>query len=165
MIPFIQKKRVGEVLSKLTGLALLAGAALCLGSQAGRTADVNLQWNAVTLNEDGSPITDLAGYRVFYATTSFKRQSVFVSTVQAMADTSIQKVDVLSPAAYYTLTLVPGDYFFRLTAYDLSGNQSGFNVDPSGQDVEISTSLPPALPTVTVPTSSQNFSNTRETCA
>ena len=37
-------------------------------------------------------------------------------------------------------------YFFRLTAYDTSGNQSAFNRDAAGNNVEASTTTPAAAP-------------------
>ncbi len=32
---------------------------------------INLSWDAPTINSDGSPLTDLAGYKVYYGTSSY----------------------------------------------------------------------------------------------
>lgn len=113
-------------------LLLLAGSA--------KAASVNLGWNAVTTNADGSAITDLAGYRLFQSGSSM----LSMTTAQAMTNGAIIKTDL--PGAGLTTTVsnltAGSQYFFRLAAYDTAGNQSGFNVDANNLAVEISTTIP-----------------------
>ncbi|MEZ5559896.1 MAG: fibronectin type III domain-containing protein [Pseudomonadales bacterium] len=74
---------------------------------------MTLAWQAPTENVDGSPLTDLAGYRVYYGEQS-----------RAYTDT----VDVSDNAATSTsLTLVSGSYYFAMTALDSVGNESAYS--------------------------------------
>ena len=118
-------------------IILLAVLALMLASAPSRAASVNLGWDAVTTNADGTPITDLAGYRLFRSGSSM----LSMTAAQAMTNAAIVKTDL--PGAGLTTTvanLTAGtQYFFRLTAYDTAGNQSEFNVNSAGANVEIST--------------------------
>ena len=70
-----------------------------------------LSWTAPTSNEDGSPITGLAGYHVYYGTDPGN----FGSTV-----------DVAGAAStVYTVTnLAAGTYYFAVAAYDSNGVES-----------------------------------------
>ena len=72
---------------------------------------VNLAWNAPTLNQNGTPLTDLAGYKLYRGT-----QSGVYGTVTALGLVTQQSVN-----------LSPGLYFFRVTACDLRGNESTFS--------------------------------------
>ena len=72
-----------------------------------------LSWVAPTTNTDGSQLTDLAGFRVYYGTSSESYSS---------------SVDVGNVASCYVTGLGTGDtYYFAITAYDLIGNESGYS--------------------------------------
>jgi fibronectin type 3 domain-containing protein len=72
-------------------------------------ADVRLSWNA-----NSEP--DLAGYKVYYGTSS----RTYATSVNVSAVTT------------YTLTgLTGGTYYFAVTAYDTTGNESGFSNEVS----------------------------------
>lgn len=93
-----------------------------------------LSWLAPTLNTDGSPVTDLAGFRLYYGT--------------ATRDYS-QQIDIYAPeATEYELTLtVPNEaatYFFALTAFDASGNESDFSNEVSKEIRFVDTQSPQA---------------------
>ena len=105
-----------------------------------RAASASFSWNAVTTNADGSALTDLAGYRLF----QFSGSLLSMTTAQAMANVSVIKTDLAGNGTTATVNnLAAGSsYFFRLAAYDTAGNQSGFNVDASNNNVEISTTIP-----------------------
>jgi len=77
-----------------------------LGAQAGWAATVNLAWDANTES-------DLDGYKLYYGTTQGAYPNVVV-------------IDDKS-ATTWQLTLVPGTYYFAMTAFDTSGNESGFS--------------------------------------
>jgi crotonobetainyl-CoA:carnitine CoA-transferase CaiB-like acyl-CoA transferase len=66
---------------------------------------------APTQNIDGTPITNLAGYRIYYGTS---------------AGALSQTIDVAGPAAttYALADLAPGTYYFVVTAYNTAGIQS-----------------------------------------
>jgi len=117
-------------------LALISS--LLIGLSPLEAVPVTLEWDAVTTNQDDTPLTDLAGYRLFYQNTSFNKWGG-MTVAEALADSKVKKVITVGSKTSITVDLDPGqNYFFRFTAYDTSGNNSGFNVDGSGNDVEIS---------------------------
>ena len=135
--------------TSLEKMSLLAALALMFAVAPSWAASVNLGWDAVTTNADGTPITDLAGYRLFQAGSSM----LSMTTAQAMTNGAIIKTTLAGTGLTTTVnSLTAGSqYFFRLAAYDSAGNQSGFNVNASGVGVEISTTIPNVtLPPVNV---------------
>src|SRR5262249_15078859 len=110
---------------------LIAAAVVMACAGWGRAAVGTLDWDAVTTNAGGTASGDLGGYRVFYATYSLQS----MTTAQAMSAGTVTKV-----AAGTNTSAVSGlsnqtTYYFRVTAYDNSGNQSDFCDTP----VEVST--------------------------
>lgn len=73
-----------------------------------------LSWTAPTSNEDGTPLTDLAGYRIRYGTSlgSYPNQ-----------------VQIPNPGITTCVieNLPAGTYYFVATAYDSSGHESQFS--------------------------------------
>ncbi len=67
-----------------------------------------LSWDAPTENEDGTPITDLAGYRIHFGS--------------AATDLN-QLIDVSDPASttYVVNGLASGTYYFAVSAYNAFG--------------------------------------------
>ncbi len=88
------------------------------GGGGGGAGTISLAWDAPTTNSDGSPLTDLAGYYIYYGTAS----GVYGVPVDAKNVTS------------YTLAgLTPGQtYFIAVTAFDTSQNESQFSDEVSG---------------------------------
>jgi hypothetical protein len=82
-------------------------------SSSGNTAA--LTWKASTTNADGTPLTDLAGYKIHYGTSS----GSYTQTIDAGNVTTYQVADLPSGATYY----------FTVTAY----NQAGIESDPSSE--------------------------------
>lgn len=80
------------------------------------------QWNTVTTNTDGSPCTDLAGYRIHYGLVSRGAVSdPALFAYQYMADQH-------SLATSYTVTgLGDGRWYESVTAYDTAGNESFYS--------------------------------------
>ena len=72
-----------------------------------------LTWDAPGTNADGSPLTDLAGYKIYYGTTS----GVYTQTINVGNVTTHKITRLPRGAAYY----------FVVTAY----NQAGFESVPS----------------------------------
>jgi hypothetical protein len=64
-----------------------------------------------TQNTDGTPLTDLAGYHIYYGTT----QGVWTSTVTIMD---------ASETSYVVSGLSPGTYYFAVTAFNAEGVDS-----------------------------------------
>jgi len=72
-------------------------------------------WNQSTTNSDGSPLLDLAGYRVYYGTSS----GDYTTTVEISDPSATSTVIDNLP--------VNTTYYFALTAYDNFGNESAFS--------------------------------------
>jgi len=84
-----------------------------LGAQTGWAATVNLAWNANTE-------TDLGGYKLYYGATPRSQGSYpNVAVINSKSATTWQ------------LTLSSGTYYFGLTAFDTSGNESTFSAEVS----------------------------------
>ena len=74
---------------------------------------VTLNWQAPEQNVDGSPLTDLAGFTVYYGAASRDYTS---------------SVRVGDPAAAsHTLSLPSGTYHVAMTALDVEGNESALS--------------------------------------
>jgi len=73
-----------------------------------------LSWLAPTTNVDGSPLTDLGGYKLYWST---------ISGVYSDAD-SRDLGNILLSSIPLNLT---GTYYFVVTAYDIAGNESEFS--------------------------------------
>jgi hypothetical protein len=86
------------------------------GGSSGGT--ISLAWDAPATNEDGSPLTVLAGYKVYYGTAS------------GVYDHSVDVDNVTT----YTLTgLTKGQtYYIAVTAIDTSDTQSNLSNEASG---------------------------------
>lgn len=91
-------------------LTIIAVALLAVSVQA---VTVELAWDAPTENVDGTPLTDLAGFRVYQGDAS---GSYTVSTDVGNVLSHI--VSGLDANRYY---------YFAATAYDLDGNESAFS--------------------------------------
>ena len=76
------------------------------------TSNVTLQWDAPTTNVDGTPLTDLAGYKVYYGNESGNYTN---------------NIDVNNITTYEITNLADGTYYFAVTAYDTSGNESDYS--------------------------------------
>lgn len=77
------------------------------------TSSVTISWTPPTQNTDGSTLTALAGYYIYYGTSPSNLSS---ATRVQIAGTSMTS---------YTITdLTSGTWYFAMSAYDSSGNQS-----------------------------------------
>jgi len=95
----------------LAGL-MFAGAAL-----AADDGWVEVSWTFATTNEDGSPLTDLAGAKVYYGTSSSNYVSVLDVPGGTPGGTSTARVTGLKPGV---------TYFLNGTAYSTAGLESDF---------------------------------------
>ncbi len=76
---------------------------------------VTLSWTAPTQNEDGTPLTDLDGYRIYWGTTP----GVYPNSVT---------IDNESVTTYVIDNLAPGTYEFVATSFNTSGVESAYSV-------------------------------------
>ncbi|MFO7278071.1 MAG: putative Ig domain-containing protein [Pseudomonadota bacterium] len=75
---------------------------------------VTVAWDAPTQNEDGSPLVDLQGYKIYYGRQSQKYETTIT-------------VDNPGLTRYVLENLAPGTYFVAVTAYNKSGVESAFS--------------------------------------
>jgi hypothetical protein len=113
----ITKIIVGMILA--TGL--MVGLTCCGGIGGGpsstATGVASLSWSPPTTNSDGTPLTNLAGYKVYYGNSSGQ----YSKSIDAGNTSSI------------TINNLPvgGTTYFTVTAYDSSGNESSFSNETS----------------------------------
>jgi hypothetical protein len=86
-----------------TGLALPTG-----------TGTATLSWEAPTTNTDGAPITDLAGYRIYYGTDANN----------LTANVQVGSVGLLT---YVIDDLGAGTWYFAVKAYTSAGAESSLS--------------------------------------
>jgi hypothetical protein len=111
------------VMAGVTGAGMLLGAChedsseggAASGAAQGATpasaATVTLNWQAPTENSDGSPLTDLSGYKIYYG---------------ASAGNYSSNIPVPNPGltTYVVENLLPGRYYFAVTSYNSQGVES-----------------------------------------
>jgi len=118
MFQGITRLRLSAVGSGRCAIPLAAAAALisCGGGSAFGTA--TLSWLPPTRNADSSPMTDLAGFYIYYGMSP-----------QAMT----HAIQIRDPrlTGYVIKNLSPGKYYFSVGAYTASGAQSGLSLPVS----------------------------------
>lgn len=89
------------------------------GSEQQRVSgSATLSWDPPTTNVDETPLTGLAGYKIYYGTTPGEYPEV---------------IDINDPnTTEYTIENLPsGIYYFAVTAYDMSLNESDYSNEVS----------------------------------
>ena len=80
-------------------------------------ANVTLSWIPPTTRADGTPLTDLTGYKIYFGVSS---------------KNYTQNIDVGNVTSYTVANLSTGTaYYFATTAYDASSNESSFSNEVS----------------------------------
>lgn len=98
------------VISVTDGVATTSLAAFSINVVQAATGSASLSWTAPTTNSDGTALTNLAGYRVHYGTTTAMTQTAQVSTAGVTT---------------YTLgNLTSGTWYFAVSAYASNGTES-----------------------------------------
>lgn len=89
---------------------------------------VTLAWDAPTTNADGTPLTDLAGYKIYYGTS---------------LHTYSTAIDVGNVTEHIISNLENGvECYFAVTAYDTSGNESNFSNEVRGIGINVANLSP-----------------------
>jgi fibronectin type 3 domain-containing protein len=84
---------------------------------------VTIFWDAPTTNADGAPLNDLAGYKIYYGTSERNYSS---------------EIDAGNVTNYMVSNLKNGVvYYFAVTAYDTSGNESDYSNEERGRAVSV----------------------------
>lgn len=101
----------GIVISVSDGTSSVSLPAFTIRVNAGATGSATLSWQAPTQNEDGSPLTNLAGYRIAYGQS---------------ASSLSRTIDVTNAGltTYVINNLTSGTWYFAVKAYTSSGVES-----------------------------------------
>jgi hypothetical protein len=75
------------------------------------TGAATLSWSAPAYNTDGSPVTGLAGYHIYYG-------------IDQSAPSHTIDVNGATATSYVVQGLTPGTYYFTVVAYNASGVDS-----------------------------------------
>ena len=78
------------------------------------SGSATLSWNVPTQNTDGSPLTDLAGYRIYYGT-------------DATALAQSVNIDTTETTSYVVSSLSSGTWYFAICAYTTAGTESALS--------------------------------------
>jgi hypothetical protein len=89
----------------------------------GGTATGTLSWAAPTTHTDGSPMTDLAGFRIYYGTASGNYTGWITLAGKTSTSMSVATLASAVPAS--------GTYYIAVTAYDSSGIESSYSNEVS----------------------------------
>lgn len=96
----------------LRKLSILVFLLFCFASES-FAGNITLTWSAPTTNSDGSPLYDLAGYKIYYGASS----GVYTTSINTGIVTSYQLTGLSDGATYY----------FVITALDAWGNESPYS--------------------------------------
>jgi hypothetical protein len=108
----------GIAISVSDGQAAVALSAFSVIVQAVATGSATLTWTPPTQNTDGSPLTDLAGYKIYWGTS----QGSYSNSVT---------LNNPGLASYVVTNLVSGTYYFVATAINSQGVESSYSAPAS----------------------------------
>jgi hypothetical protein len=78
------------------------------------SSSITLAWDPPTENTDGSSLTNLAGYKIYYGTSS---------------NNYTKSIDVGNATTVTIDNLSPGLWCFAVIAYNISGNESDYSTE------------------------------------
>jgi hypothetical protein len=101
----------GILISVSDGVATDALTAFSISVTQYSTGSVSLSWNPPTTNTNGTSLTDLAGYKIYYGTSSSSLN---------------QSVQITNPgiASYVIANLSPATWYFSLVSYNSANIES-----------------------------------------
>ena len=82
-----------------------------------------LTWDEPTTNVDGTPLTDLAGYKLYYGISS----GTYTTTIDVGRPLSCGTFPSINSCMYTITGLPSGTHYFVATAYDIGTNESGYS--------------------------------------
>ena len=88
------------------------GSVPSIGTPTSATGSVSLAWDVPTTYIDGTPVTGLVGFKVYYGTASRSYTHI---------------IDAKTVTSFTVNSLPPGTYYFAITAYDSSGIESDYS--------------------------------------
>jgi hypothetical protein len=89
----------------------LSNRSIIVNRESGQTGSATLSWVAPTARTDGSPLTNLGGYKIYYG---------------RMSGVYDYQINISNPGVltYVVEDLMSGDWYFSLAAYDSAGIES-----------------------------------------
>ncbi len=105
---------------------------------AAATGGGTISWLPPLLNADGSALTDLAGYKIHYGSSSRNYDTTILINYGGVTN-------------YLVENLVPGTYYFAVTSFDAAGNESVYSAEVVGVIGTAVTEPPVTQPPVTQP--------------
>ncbi|NOZ67856.1 MAG: fibronectin type III domain-containing protein [Deferribacteres bacterium] len=107
------------------------GGGTVTGSGTALSGAAILTWTAPETNADGTPLTDLAGYKIYYG-----RLSGNYTEVKDVGIPSCEPRGDKTECSYTVEGLSSGTWYFAITAYDTSGNESDYSNEVSKEVTE-----------------------------
>jgi hypothetical protein len=104
----------GIVISVSDGTLSAALAAFNVTVTAVATGSATLTWTPPTQNSDGSPLTNLAGYKIYWGPSAGSYPNSVTLNNAGLS-------------SYVVGNLVPGTYFFAATVFNTAGTESAFS--------------------------------------
>ncbi|MDR3559310.1 MAG: fibronectin type III domain-containing protein [Candidatus Pacebacteria bacterium] len=130
-----QKKKLFLTSVFVFGLLLFFSSAH--GVLAANSGRLIVNWTPPTKNADGSDLTDLAGYIVYYGTTSHSGTCPAVFGSAGPYDSSVTVANPAATSQEITGLTENQTYYFAVIAYNASDNMSGC-ATTSGSSTEVS---------------------------
>lgn len=131
----------------LISLALLLTA--CGGSSGTPSNTATLTWDAPTTNVDETPLTDLAGYKIYYSTTPVITTQLPTGCSSGLLIPSTTSSPTVGTTVTATVPLpdpaTPTTYYFAVTACNASGYESAFSNEVSKTISPPVDTTPPAV--------------------
>ncbi len=127
----------GIVISVSDAKSSAAVAAFKVTVQAFATGSATLSWMPPTQNADGSPLTNLSGYKMYWGTTKGSYPNSVTLTNPGLT-------------SYVVGNLVPGTYFFATKALTSTGRESAFS-STGDQDDPLTPAAAPIVSSCTGP--------------
>ena len=104
----------GIVITVSDGTASASLPAFSITVTAPTTGTATLRWTPPTQNEDGTPIVNLSGYRIYYGTSPTNLNQVLTISGASITSAVIEN-------------LYPATWYFALKAYNASNVESSFS--------------------------------------
>jgi hypothetical protein len=93
-----------------------------------RDHTATLTWAAPTKKVDGTTLSNLAGYKIYYGQSSYS----YTGTITLPISSALCKITGgINECTYTVEGLSSGVYYFAVTAYDTAGNESDYSNERS----------------------------------
>ncbi len=122
-----------RIFGGLIGIGLL----LALPATAAEPGFLDLAWEAPTTNVDGTLLTDLAGYRVYWGLSPGNTRAPCNTNPEPVGNETIFRLEELTAGTIY---------FVRVIAVDTSNNPSPCSNEASGRAQPLSRTTAPTTP-------------------